>query len=511
MTTIATRSKSSTFRTPRSSYPTIGKFAADWMEENLVYGPGDLQGEDFKVDKYLGEFLLDLYRVNPKTMRRVVRRAVLSVGKGGAKSEIEAAIDLFELVGKPVLDSDGVAVPRRSPDIPVAAASFFQADKVFGAARVMCEKISDVLNVYDTEIERKDGTGSMYRVAAAAGTNDGGRATSVSIDELHEWIGNKARVYLVLTGGLTKRRDAYEVTISTAGDPRTSLLLLNLYEYGLQVAGGEIDDPSFLMHWYQADDGFDLNDPAELREAISQANPASWINSDAIAARLEVDNIDEHDFRRYHLNQWVTSSDAWLPLGTWETCGRRRRLPLKGTQVVLGFDGSYNGDSTALYGCTLGRKPFIFRVGVWERPPGDADWRVPRNEVDAAVDAAFAKWDVVELAVDPSRWLFYVDDWQDRYGDDRVMDFPQKHEWMVPATALFYDAVVNELLSHDRDPTLARHVSNATIKTLSAGRYVLMKDHPDRKIDAAIAAVIAHARAVYRRDEEPEWVSVELV
>jgi phage terminase large subunit-like protein len=380
----------------------------------------------------------------------------------------------------------------------------------------MVEKVADLLNVYDTEIERKDGTGRMYRVAAVAGTNDGMRPTHVSIDELHEWTGNKRRVYLVLTGGLTKRRDAFELSISTAGDPLISDQLLRLYEYGKKVASGEIFDESFLMHCYEADEGLDLSDnnpdrAADLRVAIKQANPGSWIDVDSIAKRLEVDRIDEHEFRRYHLDQWVSSSKTWLPLGSWDTCGRARRVPKKGDRIVAAFDGSYNGDSTALYGCTMTPKPFIFRIGIWERPDTATNWKVPRNEVDAAVDEMFQRWDVVEFAADPSRWNLYMDEWVDRYGDDRVIDYPQSHERMVPATAKFYDAVIGELLSHDSDKTLARHIANATVKVLSGRRYVLTKDHPDRKIDAAIAAVMALDRATVRRDEGEGWASVELV
>jgi phage terminase large subunit-like protein len=156
-------------------------------------------------------------------------------------------------------------------------------------------------------------------------------------------------------------------------------------------------------------------------------------------------------------------------------------------------------------------KPHLFMIGIWERPENDPDWRVPRNEVDAKVDEMFQRWDVNEFACDPSRWTFYMDEWVDRYGDDRVIDYPQSHERMVPATAKFYDAVVGELLSHDSNKTLTRHIDNATVKILAGNRYVLKKDHPDRKIDAAIAAVMAHDRATSRRDQEDGWASVELV
>ena len=58
--TTQTLSKSSTFRTPTLNYPTIGPTAVKFMEKHLVYGPGDLQGEDYRVDPYLAAFLDDL-------------------------------------------------------------------------------------------------------------------------------------------------------------------------------------------------------------------------------------------------------------------------------------------------------------------------------------------------------------------------------------------------------------------------------------------------------------------
>lgn len=503
-----TTSKSSTFlRTPVLDYPTLGGIAAKWMRRNLVYGPGDLQGQPYELDPFLRLFLDDLYRVHPDTGQRIVRRGLLGVAKGNAKTEFEAAVDLLELAGPSIVDPHtGRAVPRPSPDIPVAAASYEQARLVFGAAMVMCEPIADLLDVYEKEITRKTGTGRMYRVAAATGTNDGLRPTSVSIDELHEWVGGKERVYVILTNGLTKRSDSFEMSITTAGDPLTSNVLHNLYEYGTKVAAGEIVDESFLMHWYEADDDLDLNDPAELREAIRQANPASFIDIDQVAARYEIDRVHEAEFRRYYLNQWVTGTDTWLPAGVWNDC-YQAGVPAEGEEIVAAFDGSHNNDSTALIGCTPAGH--LFTIGVWEKPDNDPNWKVPRSEVDAAVDDMFQKWDVLELACDPARWTLYMDEWSERYGEDRVVEFPQSRPRMAPATAKFYDATVGGLLTHDGSPTLTRHVANATVKPIPNGRYVLQKDHPDRKIDAAVAAVMAFDRATWRRDHETE-VSVEL-
>jgi phage terminase large subunit-like protein len=67
---------------------------------------------------------------------------------------------------------------------------------------------------------------------------------------------------------------------------------------------------------------------------------------------------------------------------------------------------------------------------------------------------------------------------------------------MGPATARFYSAVVDRLLSHDGSSALARHVAAAILKEDSRGAR-LAKERRDspRKIDAAVAAVMAHDRA----------------
>ena len=53
-------------------------------------------------------------------------------------------------------------------------------------------------------------------------------------------------------------------------------------------------------------------------------------------------------------------------------------------------------------------------------------------------------------------------------------------------------------LSHDGDPMLARHVGHAVAKVTPFGT-VITKAHPDspRKIDVAVAAVIAYERACW--------------
>ena len=87
-----------------------------------------------------------------------------------------------------------------------------------------------------------------------------------------------------------------------------------------------------------------------------------------------------------------------------------------------------------------------------------------------------------------------------------VVEYPSSSPArMVPSTAKFYDAVVSGQVSHDHNPTLARHLDNCVVKVDAKGPRVV-KEHrgSPRKIDCAVAAIIAFDRATHRREAEPE-------
>ena len=87
-----------------------------------------------------------------------------------------------------------------------------------------------------------------------------------------------------------------------------------------------------------------------------------------------------------------------------------------------------------------------------------------------------------------------------------VVEYPSSSPArMVPSTAKFYDAVTSGAVSHDHHPTLARHLDNCVVKNDAKGPRVV-KEHrgSPRKIDAAVAAIMAFDRATHVREAEPE-------
>ena len=195
----------------------------------------------------------------------------------------------------------------------------------------------------------------------------------------------------------------------------------------------------------------------------------------------------------------MSSSSPWLPEGEWDDRGVDVDLGPDGEvcgRVVIGFDGSYRGDSTALVACTVDREvPLVFPIGLWERSDAmDLDWRVPIREVEDRVRSACERFDVVEICADPYRWARSIEVLLEE-GLPMVV-YPQSPARMTPATQKLFDAVVNDGMEHDGDPLIARHVDNATLKSDARGSR-LAKENQNRKIDAAVAMIMAFDRATW--------------
>ena len=451
-------------------------------------------GKPFRLTDDQRRLVYRIYERRPDG-RRKHRQVLVGRPKGFGKTELGAALAIAELAGP---------LAPVAPDIPVAAASYEQANLLFGAARTMISEgpLRGYLEVYEKEILRKDAPGRIYRVAAVAGTNDGGRHTFRVADEVHEWEGSKERVHLVLSNGLLKRKDSWALDISTAGCDTDSLIGV-LYETGRLVERGEITDDSFLFDWQEhPDPDCDLSTEHAVRKAVEVAyrGAGEHVDLDRIVSRFY--EIPEYEFRRYYLNQFTATARAWLPTGAWNACqAQDSSPPPAGTAVVLGFDGSYSGDSTALVGATLGPNPYLFVVGCWERPEGREEWLVPREEVRAAVANAFERWQVREFACDPPGWYREMDEWAEAYGGKVVLRYQTNNaRFMAEACSRFYSAVTTKQVTHDADPRLARHLANAVIKETPAGSYITKESHSSpKKIDLAVAAVIAHDRAIHAK------------
>ena len=411
------------------------------------------------------------------------------------KSALGSGIALFGLIMGP-----------RGAEVYSCAADRDQARIVFGSAKAMVEQSPDLAGVtklYRDAIEVPS-RGSVYRVLSSeAFTKEGLSPTLVLYDELH--AAPNRELWDVMTLAQAARYSALTLAITTAGVRTDSTgqdsVAYGLYQYAQRVASGEVDDPSFGCAWWQAPPDANYRDEAVWKVA----NPGFGDLQDPEDFASAVKRTPEAEFRTKRLNNFVASQQAWLPQGAWadlDSC----TPPDDDTPVVLGVDGSFSGDASAIVGVTVEEQPRIWLVATWEKQPTDRDdWRVDISAVEAEVLAACGRWNVLEVAFDPYRWQRSMDALA-AAGAPIVEYASSSPARMVPATAKFYDAVVSGGLTHDADPVLARHLDNCVLKVDRLGPRIV-KEHrgSPRKIDAAVAAVMAFDRATHRR-QEPEPV-----
>ena len=146
---------------------------------------------------------------------------------------------------------------------------------------------------------------------------------------------------------------------------------------------------------------------------------------------------------------------------------------------------------------------------AWEKQPNDNDdWRVDTVEVEQTIIAFCQRFrNVKEIAFDPFRWQRSMAVLQDV--GLPIVEWPSTSpRRMIPACQKVYDSVTEGTLVHDGDPLLARHLDNCVLKVDALGaRIVKESRNSARRIDAAVAFVIAYDRATSKLDTDiaPEF------
>ena len=415
-----------------------------------------------------------------------IRTALVSIPRGNGKSALAAALALAEMFVGP-----------ESAEVLCVASDIRQATIVLRMARRMVElnpELAERVHVFADRLYLPHNDSTMLPLPAEPGALHGHDPSLLVVDELHVVTES---VWEAVTSVAGKRPESLTLAISTPAASPDSVMW-RLVEHGRRG-----DDPAFYFREFAAPEGCAADD----RRAWRIGNPAlacrpPFLSEDGLEAVRRT--ISEARFRQLRLGQWVTGVESWLPFGAWDACEADRPVGAR-ERVVLAFDGSASGDSTALVGCTLDGHVWV--EGLWENP-GDPRWRVPREDVDRAVDVAFTRYDVAELACDPWGWRSEIEAWAKRHGDRRVVEWNTAHAArMAPATDRLYQAVVTKAVSHDGDSRLAAHIAHCVAKRTPLGDLVSKdKRGSPRKIDAAVAAIVAYDRAAFHQSRNRKRV-----
>lgn len=445
--------------------------------------------------------------------QRTLTGAIYARRPNGRRKHRTALVGLPRKNGKSAIGSGfalhGMLTGGQGAEVYSLASDKDQAKIVFNTAKKMVQmepqldfEQGGLIKCYQSVLEMPS-TGSIYKaLSSEAYTKEGLNPTLAIYDELH--AAPTEELYDVINDAFGARLDPMLIAITTAGVKLDitggESICYRLFQYGQKCISGEIDDPTFFMGWWGVPDDADPSSP-RTQEA---ANPAyNDLLDPEDFKRLYTQALNKgtvNDFKTKKLNAWVSAAKAWLPDGAWAKGRHDFEFipPAKG--VVLGFDGSRNGDSTALIAVTVEQSPKVEVVGVWEKPldkDAAVDWKVPRGDVTQKIREACKKWDVRELAADEYIWQSELEDLAEE--GIPVVVFPQTMSRMGAATQRFYELVVTrQAVWHDGNPVLARHLGSAQLRIDARGQ-MLQKPAKgsSHKIDAAVALVMAIDRAGY--------------
>lgn len=427
------------------------------------------------------------------------RISLVGMPRKNGKSALGSIFGLYSLI-----------LGARGAEVYSVAAEKEQARIVFADAKRMIEaspELSSLTRLYRDAIEMPS-SGSVYRVLSAEAYSKEGLNPSATIfDELHAQPNRELFDVMSLAMG-SRGKASTLIAITTAGkrsdQTGESSIAFNLYNYGKKIAAGETDDPTFFMAWWEAPPEADHRDP----KTWEIANPGYGDICSPEDFESAVRRTPEPEFKIKRTNQWVNAKNAWLPAGVWESLEEEFELQ-PDDEYVLGFDGSWKNDSTALVAVILPRDEGdhfrAFRVAHWEKDftIDDDSWIVDKAAVSKTVIEYFqANPNCREIVCDPTYWQDEMFQWSE--AGLVVVEYPNTISRTVPATSKLYEAIMNNKLTHNGDAALARHLENCILKVDSQRGARITKDYrnPRLKIDLAIALLMAYDRASSRIEEQ---------
>lgn len=412
----------------------------------------------------------------------------------------------------------GMAWP--TPKIQITAFSEDSTENTYDALRPMISEgpLSDILPHAGEQFIRHPSGAEDARIDTVTSSNQsrlGARTTFVPQDELGLWTPQAKMVKLADTQYRNLAGMGGRAALTTnAWDPA---------EHSVAQREYEAKAPDVYVQFNRPPETLSFANKAERRrifrivyDADIRREHGGHVDLDSIEAEAgKMAGHDEAQAARFFGNKLVAGAGVAVAPEVWDAMARAVEVA-DGSPIGIGFDGSISDDSTILRGCTPEGHSFI--LGAWVRPtdelglarwrrdhPEEKTWRVIRSEVHAAVREAFAKYRVGLMLADPPRWWSEIEEWAAAFGDETVLAFDTNQATrMAPAVDRWRTAIAQGSHTHDGHPATSDQVKAAHLRKvhLSADesdgrtRYVLVKGDDRRKIDGAIADVLAYQAAM---------------
>lgn len=507
------------WRGPRveGEFPTAGYLIGDWIEANLVIPDRERMGEPYLLTDEMWTHLLWRYRLRPDARAEdgqdafVYGGSLLVRGQKWGKDPFKGAACLAHVFGPALFDGwdasgEPVLRPHPSPWVAVAATNDDQTDNTFRPIREMIRQ-GPLANVAGVDADKTMISVNGQEVIEPLTTTSFGRLgspfTHVSITEAGLLVGEGKRGGLSFArtlkrnvGGMNGMWDAS----SNAWDPTEGSDAQRTYE---------AKDPHVFLDVRLARRHVDLADDDALTEEIrygygdSLVSRGGWVSERRIMADCRNRAMGESEVRRFYLGELTSGEKPLTTVSELAAAVRTNETLQPGEPIALGFDGSRARDATTLIASRMsdGR---AFEIATWF--PTETGGKVDRIDVDNTVDATFSGFEVVMMFADPYLWQDYLDVWANRYGAERVVEFPTNVERrMDAAIELFRTALHAGEWTYDGSKNITDAMNAAALakgkkkpprldgEGLPDEHYLKVVKKRDDLIDACVGTILAGA------------------
>lgn len=516
------------WRGPESpdDFPSLGWGFLEWCAEHLP-SPRDPSEPMIFTDEQAWQ-LIEWYRLDPITGRRVHRRGYSRRSKGWGKSPVEAAKAIGEFVG-PVRfdgwDANGEPVGRPwgynddpRPWVQIGAISEDQTDNTWSVIHYLLTendgRAADALRI-DAGLTRclhRDMAGAKLEpVTSAAGSREGQPLTYGVLDESHLMTASNGGVKLAATirrnvakmGGTS-----YETTNSfIIGQGSVAESSYEAVRAGAPgVFADELEAPRQI-------NGVDVSIEAPddvLIAALDVAYGKSWwVDKERLVADIRDPSNKWTDSARFFLNWNMTDvwQEAKLPAEQWTTAHTKEVVPVEAKRCVFAVDAAPGGKWVSVaVGAGHQTEPY---VEVIKHAPGTA-W-VPDYLVERV-----KKWKPLAIGIDalgPGGGL--VGPIQAAFKDAgidpellRIVNTSELKQW---CEALYVDVLEGRLRVPELSGPLDLAVANASERRVGDG-WMWDRRDPSVALSPLVSATIARGLAVELIPNKPRndaWLAWE--
>jgi phage terminase large subunit-like protein len=476
-----------------------------------IKGDWAAQGQRIELERWQVFILASAFGwIHIASGKRRFRAVDLYVPRKNAKSTIAAVIGLY------MLAVDG----EFGAEVYSGATSKDQALEVFRPARLMAAAEPEYRSVYGvvpniSNLAVIDTNSKFEPVIGKPG--DGASPSCAIVDEYHEHASSD--LYDTMETGMGARSQPMLLMITTAG----SNIGGPCYQHQValqQILEGLVENDRRFGIIY----GIDPDDDWTSETALRKANPNYdvSVSGEFLKAMLQdalADPRKQSTFKTKHLNVWVASASPWVNIENLQRCGDAPPLEeFAGESCWAGLDLASQQDIAS-------------RVLEFKREiEGKTHYYVysknyvPRSAVDKPENAHYRGWahqgfltvtegNMIDLERIQEELLEDTESFgleqvaKDPWGGQQlgsnleqeglvVVDVPQRVAYLSEPMKNIAALIDDGRFHHDGNPAFVWMMSNVEVAPDRNENIFPRKPSAERKIDNAIALILAHGRAV---------------